>query len=366
MVQRVIDLNSGTALVVTDLHGAWDVYRRLRDMYLTLNAKGSVDQFVICGDLIHNEGSEEADASLDMVLDMMSLQAELGKDKIIMLLGNHELPHIYGLTLAKGSIEFTPRFESFLSRLDQRYKTPYKRKEVTEFLASLPFFARTKAGVLITHAGAASDVASSKHVERLCSLDHQDLINIADGELKRFDIVSLQRGYSHFTGVSYEEQAKRYLAVNGPDDPRYNQLLRVLFLSGQNTDFDLMWNTLFSQNELDVGETTYLKTIKNFLQYFSDVSPNEQRVLLAGHIGVKDGYAEVGKQQLRVASYSHAFPKRAARYLLLDCETPIKTSTDLVPHLRLVFEDQAVSSTPIKPAWPLVNSSTDMALRPES
>jgi len=351
MSQRIIDVTGGIAMVVTDLHGAWDVYRRLRDLFLNQQARGTVDRLVICGDLIHSEGLEEFDSSLDMLLDVMALQAELGKDRVTMLLGNHELPHIYGLTLAKGSIEYTPRFEAALTRLDQRYKAPQNRKSVLEFLASLPFFIRTKAGVLITHAGAGADIASSKHVDRLCSLNHKNLIDLADAELKKFDIASLQRGYSHFTGVSYEEQAKRYLAVTGPDDPRYNELLRVLFLSGQNTDFDLMWNTLFSQNELDVGEGTYLKTVKNFLQSFTEAGMLEQRVLVAGHIGVKDGFAEIGKQQLRVASYTHAFPKRSARYLLLDCAAPIKAASELVPSLRFVFDDdQGLSVPPLKSA----------------
>jgi hypothetical protein len=338
-MSRIIDLNSGKAMVVTDLHGAWDAYQRLRDLFLEQQAKGEIDRLIICGDLIHNEGMEEVDASLDMLLDVMALQADLGKDKVIMLLGNHELPHIYGLTLAKGSVEFTPRFESAMTRLDQRYKVPIKRKEVRAFLAGLPFFARTKGGVLITHAGAASDVASTKHVERLLSLEHDDLIGLADRELKKFDIGSLQRGYSHFTGISYDEQAKHYLAVSGASDPRYNELLRVLFLSGQNTDFDLMWNTLFSQNELDVGESAYLKTLKNFLSYFSTVSKTELRVLVSGHISVKDGYAEIGKQQLRMASCTHAFPRKSARYLILDCEKTINSSEDLLPGLRYVFEN---------------------------
>lgn len=339
MSQRIVDLAGGVAMVVTDLHGAWDVYRRLRDLFLTQQARGQVDHLVICGDLIHSEGLEEFDASLDIMLDVMAMQADLGTDKVTILLGNHELPHIYGLTLAKGNVEYTPRFEAALTRLDQHYKSPYTRKSVTEFLSELPFFARTKAGVLITHAGASADVASAKHVDRLCNLNHRHLIDMADNELKKFDIASLQRGYSHFTGVSYEEQSKRYLAVTGPEDPRYNELLRVLFLSGQNTDFDLIWNTLFSQNELDVGEGTYLKTVRNFLQYFSESSTTEQRVLVSGHIGVKDGYAEIGKQQLRLASFTHAFPKRAARYLLLDCDKPINSAADLVPNLRFVFDD---------------------------
>ena len=73
MSQRVVDLNAGLAMVVTDLHGAWDVYRRLRDLFLSQQAKGAVDHLVLCGDLIHSEGTEEVDASLDMVLDIMAL-----------------------------------------------------------------------------------------------------------------------------------------------------------------------------------------------------------------------------------------------------------------------------------------------------
>lgn len=336
--QRVLDLNSGTAMVVTDLHGAWDVYHRLRDQFLAQHAAGSLDYFILCGDLIHSEGLEENDASLEILLDIMALQAELSSKTVIMLLGNHELPHIYGLTLAKGSVEYTPRFEAALTRFDQRFKASQRRKDVVDFLMTLPFFVRTKAGVLLTHAGAGADVVSIKHAERLFNLDHAALIDSADKELKKLDIASLRRGYSHFTGLSYEEQAKRYLAVTGPDDARYNDLLRVLFLTGQNTDFDLMWNTLFSQNELEVGESTYQRTVKTFLQVISEVSPCEQRVLTTGHIGVKDGYLEVGKQQLRFASHTHAFPKRSARYLLLDCETQVKTTSDLVGSLKFVFD----------------------------
>lgn len=353
MSQRIIDLTSGNAMVVTDLHGAWEPYRRLRDLFVDDQAKGKVDRLIICGDLLHSEGLEDADASLDMLLDVMGLQSDLGTDKVIMLLGNHELPHIYGLTLAKGTVEYTPRFEAALTRLDQRYKIPHKRKEVLQFLATLPFFVRTKAGVLITHAGASSDVSSAKHVERLSTLKHDDLIRIADGELKKFDVASLQRGYSHFTGIPYEEQVKHYLSVNGADDPRYNHLLRVLFLSGQNTDFDLMWNTLFSQNELDVGESAYVRTVKSFLEHFSAGFAHEQKVITSGHIAVKDGFTEIGKQQLRFASYTHAVPKHSARYLILDCEKAVKSSTDLINNLRFVFDSPnqpVVSLPPIKSA----------------
>jgi hypothetical protein len=343
MSRRVIDLDSGTIMVVTDLHGAWDVYRRLRDRFLEGHRRGEIDRLVICGDLIHSEGPEETDSSLDMLLDVMALQSEFGSDTIIMLLGNHEMPHIYGLSLAKGAIQYTPRFEASLTRLDQYFHSLYRRRNVVDFLASAPFFVRTRGGVLLTHAGASTAVGSVALFERLLKIDHFAIIASADRELNNYDVESLRRGYAHFTGVSYDEQARRFLAVSGPDDPRYNDLLRVLFLSGQNTDFDLLWNTLFSQNELD-GNPSYATTIRNFLNYVSKVSPYEQRVLVAGHIAVKGGYGQVGPQQLRLASYTHATPKHAGQYLILDCAQAIYTAADLIPYLRPVFDTRTADA----------------------
>ncbi|MAS33082.1 MAG: hypothetical protein CL610_03685 [Anaerolineaceae bacterium] len=351
MSRRVVDLDSGITMVVTDLHGAWDVYRSLRDRFLEGHHRGEIDRLVICGDLIHGEGTEETDSSLEMLMDVMAMQAEFGSDTIIMLLGNHELPHIYGLSLAKGSIQYTPRFEASLTRLEQLYHSLFRRRNILDFLASLPFFVRSKAGVMLTHAGAATSVGSVSLFERLLKIDHFEIIRTADHELNSYDVESLRRGYAHFTGVSYEEQAKRFLAVSGPEDPRYNDLLRVLFLSGQNTDFDLLWNTLFSQNEMD-GNSSYTTTVKNFLNYVSKVSPFEQRVLVAGHIGVKGGYGQVGPQQLRLASYTHAFPKTAGHYLMLDCEKPIETATDLIPSLRPVFEKRTAAAGPVPATTP--------------
>lgn len=342
MSRRVLDIDDGLAMVVTDLHGSWEVYRRLRDMFLDQQAKGSVDRLVLCGDLIHSEGPDDVDSSLEMLLDVMSLQAELGTNRVIMLLGNHELPHIYGLSLAKGATQYTPRFEASLTRLDQQYRSLYRRKNVIQFLASLPFFVRTRAGVMLTHAGAAPEIVTAEHVNRLTRIDHYELVAAADRELNRYDIESLRRGYSHFTGLSYEEQARRFLAVTGPADPRYNDLLRVLFLTGQNTEFDLMWNTLFSQNEMDGSGSSYVGTVKTFLQCVSEVSPYDQRVLVAGHITTKNGYELIGPQKLRVASFTHAIPRRSARYLMLDCGKTVNSVTDLVPHLRPVFTEDAL------------------------
>ena len=90
---RLWSLEAGTAMVVTDLHGDWDAYRRYRDRFVDLQANGEADCLIFTGDLIHRENPDEPDQSLEMVLDVLALQASYGP-AIIYLCGNHELPHI--------------------------------------------------------------------------------------------------------------------------------------------------------------------------------------------------------------------------------------------------------------------------------
>ncbi|MDX1523080.1 MAG: metallophosphoesterase family protein, partial [Anaerolineae bacterium] len=61
-------------MVVTDLHGDWDAYRRYRDRFVALQAAGKADYFIFTGDLIHRESLKEPDKSLEIVLDVIALQ----------------------------------------------------------------------------------------------------------------------------------------------------------------------------------------------------------------------------------------------------------------------------------------------------
>jgi hypothetical protein len=338
MPSRAVDFDSGTAMIVTDLHGEGDAYYRLRDKFFALRAVGEADRLVLCGDLIHGYGAESHDASLDMLLDVMRLQSEFGADVITMLLGNHEMPHIYGLTLAKGNIEFTPRFEAALTRLDQRSDLPYRREDVINFFSRLPFYARTKAGVLLTHAGAAPMVNAPHIADRLLNFDHDALIEHADTTLTKYDINRLYLIYVANTGgVLYEEQARHFLAVSGPDDPRYNHLLREMVLD-KSDDFKLLWDVLFSVNERLSSVAAYERVLLDFLAALNEFSPHEQRVVLAGHISARDGCEMIGAYQMRLASYAHAQPRERGRYLLLDCAKRIDIAEDLRAGLRLTDE----------------------------
>lgn len=116
---RLWSLTAGVAMVVTDLHGDWDAYRRYRDRFVDLQATGRVDHLILTGDLIHRETTSEPDDSLKIVLDVLALREVYGSS-VIYLCGNHEMPHLYGISLARGNRLYTPDFEAALSRSGRR------------------------------------------------------------------------------------------------------------------------------------------------------------------------------------------------------------------------------------------------------
>lgn len=330
--KRVIDFDSGVAMVVTDLHGDGQVYDHVRDTFLQLYESGQAQRLILCGDLIHGYGKEQDDHSLRMLLDVMRLQREMGRDKIILLMGNHEMPHIYGVVVSKGDIEFTSRFERALSRLDKQADAPYRRQDVTAFLCSLPLYVRTKAGVLLTHAGASSAVKSVEVADIVLNFDHAALVTLVDDMIRRdFDIDALRRS------IEYSTQALYYLALDDEYDPRFTDLLRAELLSQSNPDYRLLWDVLFTTNEQGWHVAGYSQLVELFLRYISALSPYEQRVIVAGHIEAAGGYQQVGMQQLRLASFAHAKPRHEGHFLLLDCATPVQTAADLIPYLRKTF-----------------------------
>ena len=330
--QRVMDFDDGVAMVITDLHGEGWVYRHLRDKFLRLHENGEVQRLIICGDLIHGYGSEAEDASLDMLMDVMRLQEAMGDETIIMLLGNHEMPHIYSVTLAKGEMEFTPRFEKFLVRLDKRGGIPYCRDDVIHFLKSLPIYVRTQAGVLLTHAGASPAVKTREDGLLILDYDHDVVLQQGDMLLEEYPIEELR------DNLNYNQRVNHLMGIASHSDERYTDLIRGILLRQNSGKFEFLWDVLFTTSEKDWSEKGYAFLLQVFLQVISELSPIEQKVLVAGHIGTRGGHQIVADQHLRLSTYAHAHPNEAGQYLLLDCASPVKTAEDLVPHLYPTFD----------------------------
>ncbi len=331
MPSRIVDIPSGLVMVVADLHGDRDAFARHMGRFLQYRSRGKVEKLLLLGDLIHSEGAEGEDGSLPMLFDMMRTQKSLGAENVIMLLGNHEMPHLYGLVLRKGNYEYTPRFEKALSASG-------RRDEVIAFLDSLPFYARTAAGVSFTHAGADGNAIAL--FRTLANFDHRSIIREYDHVIRTHPNPDELRELFATTsgiGLPYEMQAKYYLAVEGRDDPRYDDLLRSYIIESKSSEFSLLWDALFTRCEKRTPISMYRRVLEEFLNTLSEGAPAPQNILVTGHIDVIGGHEVVLPRHLRIASAKHATPREAGQYLLFDAAKPVEDAAALVPFLGSVF-----------------------------
>lgn len=327
-MQRYLDIRTGKMMVVSDLHGDGEAFDRCIATFMALREDGEADRLLFLGDVIHGYGSIEEDHSLRMLLRIIELQERFGADHLMMLLGNHEMPHIYGVSLAKGDLEFTPRFEWMIGD---------HRDRIHKFLMSLPFVVRTSAGVLFCHAG--PDESSINRVERLRDFDHEALLKDADQSLaQQGDLSKVYDAYARISGQSYDTLAKKYLAVTGPDDPRYPHLMRALFISERDHRFGVLWDFLFTQNDRGYVPTIYEQICQRFLDSFGTGAPQLQRVIVSGHIQVPEGgYQIVNDRHFRLATAAHATPRREGRYLLVDCMKSVYHADELADMTHRLF-----------------------------
>jgi calcineurin-like phosphoesterase family protein len=323
---RVIDIDAGVAMVVTDLHGNLPLYERYRDIYLELHRQGLAQTLVFAGDLIHSEGTGIADGSLEIILDLIDLKARLGS-RLVVLLGNHEMPHIYHVPLSKGKVIYTPQFEAVMGQ---------HREVVLDFFRRRPFFARTAAGVAICHAGAFPEAGDPSAMDRLRTFSHRRILQEVEAELADTHRPALRAAIEKATQSPYLELSRLYCGVTGPEDPRYDDYL-ISVLAGFRDDFKLLWSALFSQNEYAGEMSAYAAQVRDLLLDLSrDYRP--QRTLVTGHIGCRNGYRIVAEGlHLRVASGAHAHPYTSAKYLLFDAGQAIGETEDLLPGLGSVF-----------------------------
>ena len=324
---RLWSLESGTVMVVTDLHGDWDAYQRYRDRFIELQAKNRVDCLVFTGDLIHSSLSRQPDSSIQIVLDVLALQAIYGS-AVIYLCGNHELPHIYSIGLSKGDKEFTPAFEAALSQSG-------RRTEVTDLFDTLPFYIRTRAGVSLAHAGALAAIADPKNALRIFNWSHRDLLNWAQESLAGVDVDAMRYAYAKLNQAeSYEALARHYTAVAGPHDSRYDHLLRG-FLTTTVPGFEFLWSALFTRCEEEYG-ADYAIFLDAMLRELS-VGFVPQRFLVSGHMVTPNGHRVIDGVQLRLASAWHARPREAGQYLIFDAARSLQSIEDILARLESVF-----------------------------
>jgi hypothetical protein len=333
----MLTLHDGVVMVVTDLHGDGAVYDHLKRVFLRGREQGTIDRWLLCGDLLHKrDPTDPADDSLRMLRDVMQLQAELGSETVIMLCGNHEMPHIYGQPLLRGETEISPPFEQALTQSGWR-------TEVIEFLAGLPLVVMSQAGVMLTHAGPTHEINTPELAETIMAFDHRALLDQVDRELfGKYDVPHARQVYAQHHGASYAELARTLLGASDETAGHYDHLLRGFFLQG-NTHYERLWHFLFAQNEQILPNdlrrvTLYEQIVSDYLAAFSANAPGTpQHIGVSGHIGVRGGHQVVDDYHLRVASYAHAGPPEAGEYLLFDAAGKYENADDLVACLRPTF-----------------------------
>lgn len=335
-MKRALTLHEGIAMIVTDLHGNAEAYNQVKAQFLRQYEKGQVQTLILLGDLIHPTHPKEADASLNMLMDVMHLQQELGQSSVMMLCGNHEMPHIYGQTLARGEVEYTPTFEGALARLDVDPTSTYRRERVIQFLSDLPLLIFTGGGVLLNHAGATPFIQDRRSALTLLNYDHQTVIAEMDRILDNYDLDHARKLYAAKIGMSYDMAVLHYLAVTDPHSQRYNHLLRT-FVTDNIDVYRLLWEFLFTRNEQEISPREYERVCERYLECFSSYAERPLKAIVSGHIPVKGGHQVVNGHHLRLATHAHANPKKAGQYLLLDCAQPIQHVRELLGGLHTLL-----------------------------
>jgi len=287
------DIQSGKLMIASDLHGNGFDFRQILKVYHKLKARGKADYLVFLGDLIHACPGKQKDESLEMIKELMKMEANQEGSDVICLLGNHEFVHIYHIPLVRGNLEFTSWFENRICK---------EREEIIRFFMNMPLMLRTKGGVLINHTG-----SSDRY-----------------GPEEKF-------GFEWFRNYQHKGEFKAHLE----NIRKYNPQIGSGFMNTAEGDY--LWDVLMNGNERQYGDR-YAQLVDELLLFASkDRMDAPMKVLLSGHIGVHYGAETVGGQKLRLCSSAGCLRDLEKKYLLLDADKTCQNSFELIESCRDVF-----------------------------
>ena len=162
--RKLVELaKEGKAIVVTDLHGNFDDYKRYMDIWE--KCKGNNIHFILTGDFIHAMGIKD-DRSID-ILESVKNKYE-NSENFHVLLGNHEWSTISSVSVYKGGLNQSQYFERLLQ---ERFADCWRKKleQYQNFFKKLPIAVKTDNKVFISHGGPPRNIRSI-----------DDVVNIAD------------------------------------------------------------------------------------------------------------------------------------------------------------------------------------------
>ncbi|MFH0832585.1 MAG: metallophosphoesterase family protein [Candidatus Aenigmatarchaeota archaeon] len=137
----------GRLILVTDLHGDIDLFKRIMEKSKLMMNLGMGNYFVCCGDFIHSYGKR--DKSIELVETMIHLKSRYPKN-VFILLGNHEWSHIIKTPVFKGDRNLYREFLDLMG-IKFEFKHEEKMKEYTRFFKSLPIAVKAS-NLFVSHA----------------------------------------------------------------------------------------------------------------------------------------------------------------------------------------------------------------------
>ncbi|BDZ68662.1 metallophosphoesterase [Methanobacterium ferruginis] len=160
----------GKALIVTDLHGNLDDFNKIREIWKDLSSKDN--HLILTGDFIHPMDGD--DGSLD-ILDAVQADCEKYENNFHPLLGNHEWATILHISIYKGGINQTLKFEKLLKdKFGDAWR--FKLDEYTNFFQKLPIAVKTDNEVFISHSGPSKGISSLNDLRNMTEKGYLDNI----------------------------------------------------------------------------------------------------------------------------------------------------------------------------------------------
>lgn len=198
----------GVLLVCTDLHGNWDDYQAMKDVYDHEEAEGNEPILVFTGDLVHGPnpelnqpgawppylGTPYRDRSVELILDY---EAFTRRARTFALMGNHEHAHVGGARVPK----FYPDEAGVLNEALGR-----DASRINAFIAAWPLLAVSPSGVVLSHA---APRATEPDLEAFEHLDYRGYEHLSPNAMADRDTLGALLWARFATG----DQASRLLSA---------------------------------------------------------------------------------------------------------------------------------------------------------
>ena len=166
----------GEALVITDLHGNLDDYRKYESIWKLWDLNES--HVIITGDFIHPAGYY-FDGSIEILESLMDYHQNYQNFHV--LLGNHEWCQLISQPIYKLGVD---QAWDFQRKVQKRFTDFYKDKlrEYNKFFRELPIAMKTDNRILVSHAGPSTFV---KSIDDLIKINTETFNPILDDMLWR-------------------------------------------------------------------------------------------------------------------------------------------------------------------------------------